>query len=123
LAKTDRHSQPEPKTTQEERLMSKTFQGPSRRTILTVGAGAAATAAFPMPAVHAQAKELRFLNAEPAVDSVRALRVAAAQYEKEKGVKVTIDTVPSGDAYTRTVAAIKGGRPTTYRPSSSRRTC
>lgn len=91
--------------------MSKTFQGPSRRTILTVGASAAAATAFPMPAVHAQTKELRFLNAEPAVDSVRALRVAAAQYEKEKGVKVTIDTVPSGDAYTRTIAAIKGGRP------------
>ena len=91
--------------------MSKTIQGPSRRTVLTIGAGAAATAAFPMPAVHAQTKELRFLNGEPAVDSVRALRVAAAQYEKEKGIKVTIDTVPSGDAYTRTVAAIKGGRP------------
>jgi multiple sugar transport system substrate-binding protein len=91
--------------------MSKTVQGPSRRTILTVGAGAAATAAFPMPAVHAQTKELRFLNAEPAVDSVRALRVAAAQYEKERGIKVTIDTVLSGDAYTRTIAAIKGGRP------------
>lgn len=91
--------------------MTKIFQGPSRRTVLATGAGVAAAAAFPMPAVHAQTRELRFLNAEPAVDSVRALRVAAAQYEKEKGVKVTIDTVPSGDAYTRTVAAIKGGRP------------
>ena len=91
--------------------MTTTFKGTSRRALIKAGAGLAAAATLPMPAVHAQTKELRFLNAEPGVDSVRALRVAAAQYEKEKGVKVTIDTVPPGDAYTRTVAAIKGGRP------------
>lgn len=84
--------------------------GLSRRSLLTAGAGAAAATIY-MPAVHSQVHELRFLNGEPAVDSVRALRVAAAQYEKERRIKVTIDTVPSGDAYTRTVAAIKGGRP------------
>lgn len=84
---------------------------PTRRSVIVAGAATAASAAFPMPALRAQTREIRFLNAEPAIDSVRALRVAAAQYEKEKGVRVVIDTVPSGDAYTRTVAAIRGGRP------------
>jgi multiple sugar transport system substrate-binding protein len=82
----------------------------ARRHLLKGSAAGVAATALPAPLV-AQPKELRFLNAEPAIDSVRALRVAAAQYEREKGVKVTIDTVPSIDAYTRTVAAIRGGRP------------
>ena len=78
-------------------MTTKTTGGISRRTLLATGAGAAASAIY-MPAVHSQVHELRFLNGEPAVDSVRALRVAAAQYEKERRIKVTIDTVPSGDA-------------------------
>lgn len=79
----------------------------TRRAMLA-GTGAAALAA---PAVHAQVRELRFLNAEPSIESVRAIRVAAAQYEREKRVRVVVDTVPAGDAYTRMVAAIRGGRP------------
>lgn len=83
--------------------------GATRRGILLgTAAGAGALAA---PAVHAQVRELRFLNAEPSIDSVRALRVAAAQYERERRVRVVVDTVPPGDAYTRMVAAIRGGRP------------
>ncbi|HYD64586.1 ABC transporter substrate-binding protein [Azospirillum sp.] len=84
-----------------------------RRFLATTGGAAVAAAAssLPAPAVHAQVHELRFLNAEPAVDSVRALRVAAAQYERERRVKITIDTVPVGDAYTRMVSAIRGGKP------------
>lgn len=89
----------------------KPHAGLNRRTLIKAGAASLAASAFPMPAVHAQTREIRFLNAEPAVDSVRALRVAAAQYERETGVRVVIDTVPSGDAYTRTVAAIRGGNP------------
>lgn len=86
-------------------------RGFGRRTLIAGGTAAAAYAGLPMPAVHAQVRELRFLNAEPGIDSVRALRVAAAQYERERRVKVVIDTVPPGDAYTRMVSAIRGGRP------------
>jgi len=83
----------------------------SRRKVLAGAAGLGALSMFPAPAVHAQVHELRFLNAEPAIDSVRALRVAAAQYERERRVKIVVDTVPVGDAYTRMTSAIRGGKP------------
>jgi multiple sugar transport system substrate-binding protein len=83
--------------------------GLTRRRLL-IG-GAAAAAAVKAPAVYAKTKELRFLNDQTSVDSLRALKVAAAQYEKETGVKVTIDTVPSEDLYPRVLAGIRAGRP------------
>ncbi len=85
----------------------------SRRTVMK-GAGAAtglAVTGIYAPFVHAQEKTIRFLNGEPSRESVRAMRFAAAQYEKEKGIKVQMDTVPAGKAYERVQASIKGGRP------------
>ena len=66
----------------------------SRRRVITTAATGAALMALGAPAVHAQTKTIRFLNAEPGRESVRALRVAAAEYEKQTGVKVVVDTVP-----------------------------
>ena len=85
----------------------------SRRTVMKgagAAAGLAATGVY-APFVHAQTKTIRFLNGEPSRESVRAMRFAAAQYEKEKGIKVQMDTVPAGKAYERVQASIKGGRP------------
>ena len=63
------------------------------------------------PAVLSQPKIVRFLNGEPSSDSVRALRVAAAQYEKITGVQVRIDSVPGGAAFQKLQASIQAGQP------------
>ena len=85
----------------------------SRRSVVkAVGvAGGAAALGFPAPFVNAAQKEIRFLNGEPTVESVRAMKVAAAQYEKETGVKVQMDTVPVGKAFEKLQTGIKAGRP------------
>lgn len=82
-----------------------------RRTLKTLGKTAAALAAMRAPFVHAQTREIRFLNDQTTVESVKALKDAAAQYEKERGVRVVIDTVPSEELYPRVLAGIRGGRP------------
>ncbi|MEI6115630.1 MAG: extracellular solute-binding protein [Burkholderiales bacterium] len=86
-----------------------TRAGFRRRDVLKTAFAGAALAAVGMPAVHAQQKTLRFLNAEPGRESVRVLRVAAAEYEKLTGIKVVIDTVPPDDAFSKTQAAIAAG--------------
>ena len=88
-------------------------RGRSRRTVIKgIGAtaGVAAVGLY-APFVHSADKTIRFLNGEPSRESVRAMRFAAAQYEKEKGVKVQMDTVPAGKAYEKVQASIKSGRP------------
>ena len=62
--------------------------GISRRSVVK-GLGAASMVPFALsaPNVLAADKTIRFLNAEPSADSVRAMRFAAAQYEKETGIK------------------------------------
>lgn len=90
-----------------------TRRGSSRRTVIK-GIGAAtgvAAAGLYAPFVHSAEKTIRFLNGEPSRESVRAMRFAAAQYEKEKGIKVQMDTVPAGKAYEKVQASIKSGRP------------
>lgn len=82
-----------------------------RRDMLKTVAAGAALMAVGAPSVLAQGKTLRFLNAEPGRDSVRALRVAAAEYEKKFGVKVVIDTVPPDDAYSKIQSSIAAGTP------------
>lgn len=85
----------------------------SRRVVLQ-GIGAAASAAvvgLEAPYVNAADKVIRFLNGEPSAESVRALRVAAAQYEKVKGIKVQIDSVPTARQFERVQASIAGGSP------------
>ena len=84
----------------------------SRRKVMKgIGAGVGAAAVgIHAPFVHAKQKEIRFLNGEPTVESVRAMKFAAAQYEKETGVKVQMDTVPVGKAFDKLQTAIKGGR-------------
>ena len=84
----------------------------SRRKVIK-GIGAAtgvAALGLKAPFVHAAQKEIRFLNGEPTVESVRAMKFAAAQYEKETGVKVQMDTVPVGKAFDKLQTAIKAGR-------------
>ena len=88
-------------------------RGRSRRTVIKgIGAtaGVAAVGLY-APFVHSADKTIRFLNGEPSRGSVRAMRFAAAQYEKEKGIKVQMDTVPAGKAYEKVQASIKSGRP------------
>lgn len=84
----------------------------SRRTLVK-GLGAASMASFALsaPNVLASTKTIRFLNAEPSADSVRAMRFAAAQYEKETGIKVQMDSVPGGKAFDKLQASIQSGRP------------
>ncbi|WP_334190144.1 ABC transporter substrate-binding protein [Noviherbaspirillum sp.] len=83
----------------------------ARRDVLKSVAAGVALMTAGAPAVFAQTKTLRFLNAEPGRDSVRALRVAAAEYEKKFGVKVVIDTVPPDDAYNKIQSSIAAGTP------------
>ncbi len=83
----------------------------SRRRVITTAATGAALMALGAPAVHAQTKTIRFPNAEPGRESVRALRVAAAEYEKQTGVKVVVDTVPPDDAYSKLQASLSSGTP------------
>ena len=65
-----------------------------RRAIQSIGAVAGVAAiGIHAPYVNARQKTIRFLNGEPSVQSVRAMRFAAAQYEKETGVKVQMDTI------------------------------
>ena len=99
-------------TDRNRKLLSGTA-GSSRRTVIK-GIGAAAGAAaigLHAPFVHSADKTIRFLNGEPSAESVRAMRFAAAQYEKETGTKVQMDTVPAGKAYEKVQASIKSGRP------------
>lgn len=89
--------------------------GVSRRTILkTAGAAGAALAATGLstPAVFGQnRKQIRFLNAETSMDSIRALKVAAAEYERQTGVEVVIDSVPLGDVFTKVTTSLRSGNP------------
>ena len=81
-----------------------------RNTLKGAGAFAGSMAlGLAAPAVHAQTKVVRFLNGEPSADSVRALRVAAAQYEKITGVQVRIDSVPGGATFQKLQASIQLG--------------
>jgi multiple sugar transport system substrate-binding protein len=88
-------------------------EGIGRRNALkSVGALAGGMAiGLAAPAVHTQTKVVRFLNGEPSSDSVRALRVAAAQYERVTGVQVRIDSVPGGAAFQKLQASIQAGQP------------
>ncbi|KXJ98151.1 MAG: Bacterial extracellular solute-binding protein [Acidobacteria bacterium OLB17] len=83
----------------------------SRRDVLKSAAAGAALAVVGAPPVLAQQKTLRFLNAEPARASVRVLRVAAAAYEKQTGIKVIIDTIPADDSFGKLQASIAAGAP------------
>ena len=84
---------------------------PSRRSVLSGVAAGSAAIALQAPFVQAQQKKLRFLWGEPTVESVRAIKVAAAQYEKVKGIKVEIDTAPVDKLFEKLQASIKGGNP------------
>jgi multiple sugar transport system substrate-binding protein len=83
----------------------------SRRTILKSGVAAAAIGTVYAPAVQAQVKEIRLLQDQTFVDSLRVIKETAARYEQERGVRVVVDTVPSADLYPRILAGIRGGRP------------
>ncbi|RJF91823.1 ABC transporter substrate-binding protein [Noviherbaspirillum saxi] len=95
----------------QEALLAQTKPAVGRRDVLKSVVAGAALMAVGAPSVLAQGKTLRFLNAEPGRDSVRALRVAAAEYEKKFGVKVVIDTVPPDDAYNKIQSSIAAGTP------------
>ena len=84
----------------------------SRRTVLRSATAALAAAALPAPAVLGQArKQIRFLNAETSIDSIRALKVAAAEYERVAGVEVVIDSVPLADVFTKVTTSLRSGKP------------
>ncbi|TDP74502.1 ABC transporter substrate-binding protein [Roseateles toxinivorans] len=83
----------------------------TRRRRLTVAAGVAAAGTLASPWVHAQQKTIRFLNCEPSRDSVRAMKVAAAEYERVSGVRVVVDTVPPDQVYDKLQASISAGTP------------
>lgn len=92
---------------------SRPLASTSRRSVIK-GLGAAAGVAalgIKAPYVNAAEKMIRFLNAEPSADSVRAMRFAAAQYEKETGVKVQMDSVPGGKSFEKLQASIQAGQP------------
>jgi multiple sugar transport system substrate-binding protein len=91
-------------------MQGKSGKGQFTRRSVLAGAASAALA-IKAPAVHAQMREIRFLNDQTSVDSLRALKTAAAEYEKQQGVRVTIDSVPSEDLYPRILAGIRGGKP------------
>ena len=62
-----------------------TKNGINRRTLIkSAGVGLAATT-LAAPSVWGQGKKtLRFLNTETSIDSIRALKVACAEYEQQR---------------------------------------
>jgi multiple sugar transport system substrate-binding protein len=100
-------------TGQRKLISTRRSTGTSRRTVIRGLGAVAGAAAFGLKAtyVNAAEKTIRFLNGEPSAESVRALRVAAAQYEKVKGIKVQIDSVPTARQFERVQASIAGGNP------------
>ncbi|HEY0219612.1 MAG TPA: extracellular solute-binding protein [Afipia sp.] len=85
------------------------LKGISRRAFV---AGAAATSVLSAPAVRAQStKTIRFLNNETSIDTTRALRVAAAEYERQFGTKVIVDSATVDDTFTKLTTSINGGQP------------
>lgn len=87
-------------------------KGISRRTVMQgLGVAAAAPFALRAPYVHAATKTIRFLNGEPSAASAHAMQAAAAQYEKETGIKVEIDSVPGGKEFEKLQASIQSGMP------------
>ena len=71
-----------------------------RRTLIkgagVLGAGIA-TGTLGAPAVWGQGKKtIRFLNTETSIDSIRALKVACAEYEKQFGTQVIVVGFPLG---------------------------
>jgi multiple sugar transport system substrate-binding protein len=85
--------------------------GISRRTVLKAAGAAAAASIIQAPFVHAATRELRLLNDQTTAESIKALKDAAALYEKERGIKVIVDSVPSEELYPRILAGIRGGKP------------
>jgi multiple sugar transport system substrate-binding protein len=86
-----------------------------RRTLIkgagAIGAGLA-TGTLGAPAVWGQGKKtIRFLNTETSIDSIRALKVACAEYERQFGTKVVVDSVPLDDAFTKVTTSLRGGQP------------
>jgi multiple sugar transport system substrate-binding protein len=94
-------------------LSHKPGRGLSRRNAIKAVGSVVGGLAFGLaaPAVHAQQKLVKFLNGEPSADSVRALRFAAAQYEKTTGVQVRIDSVPGSAEFQKLQASIQAGQP------------
>ena len=85
---------------------------PTRRRIVAASAAVGAMSALGFPAVHAQsAVTLRILNNETSVDSNRALRVAAAEYERKFRTRIVVDSVPIDDTFPKIQASIKAGQP------------
>jgi multiple sugar transport system substrate-binding protein len=85
----------------------------SRRKVLKAAMAGAAAAASPFPVptlIVAQPKEVRWLNNEPDPGTVKFLNDTALEYEKKTGVKVSVEHVPTAEAYPKTVASIKAGR-------------
>lgn len=86
-----------------------------RRTFLKTGGAAAlglAASTLPVRFARAQGKKtLRFLNTETSIDSIRALKVACAEYERKTGTKIVVDSVPLDDAFTKVTTSIRGGQP------------
>lgn len=84
----------------------------SRRTVLGGVGSTIALTGLGAPAVFARGgKKIRFLNTETSIDSLRALKVAAAEYENQTGVEVVIDSVPLGDAFTKVATSLRSGSP------------
>lgn len=76
-----------------------------------VGAGLAANT-LGSPVVWGQSKKtLRFLNTETSIDSIRALKVACAEYERQFGTQIVVDSVPLDDAFTKVTTSLRGGQP------------
>jgi len=62
------------------------------------------------PAI-AQKITMRFLNCETDKATIKFLEETFKEYEKEKGIKVILESVPSQDVYVKIVASIKAKRP------------
>lgn len=94
-------------------MTSRTEAGGLDRRRLIKGAGATAAAVtLGAPIVRAQGKKtLRFLNTETSIDSIRALRVACAEYERQFGTRIVADSVPLDDAFTKVTTSLRGGQP------------
>ncbi len=91
--------------------MTKKIGGGLSRRQFVASVGAGAVASIFAPAVHARQKSVRMLNNETSIDTIRALRVAAAEYERATGVSVTVDSAPLEDTFTKLTTSIRAGKP------------
>jgi len=98
-----------------QRIQNSLPKGVSRRTFLKVlgltGGGVALASALNAARAGTAKPTLRFLNNEPDPNTIQYVKQTAQEYESKTGVKISVETIPVGETWTKITTAIKAGKP------------